>query len=450
MPIPESSVSHRAWWALVAILAVGAVLRLVWLDDIEYKADEEWTWRHVHAAGTTEPLPWVGMPTSAGPENPGMSLWVFLPLRWLGDGPVELARGVALLSIAALVLMVVFACTVVPASERELWLWAAALWAVNPLSVVHHRKIWPPSTFALLATSFLICWWRRERRLSAFCWGILGSILAQINPSAGFFAAGFALLAWLSGRSRVAWWSWFAGSALGSLPLIPWLVHISTASTQPHVTTLKWTRVLEFKFFLRWLTEPFGMGLDHALGDDYVDFLRQPVIGDLPTWLVAFLHAMALAIAVTIGWRLLREWRQTRPNWRDVLIPTDTQTGLICNAAMWGYGILLTLTCLPMHRQYMIIAYSVELLWVAQAALHWARRPEALRTGRRLLAGLVVVQLLLTVSFLQYIHVKQVIYGDYGVAFRAQRSRSLSADLTSRQATGQDSDAAASNSASLR
>jgi hypothetical protein len=422
----QSGLSFRVWLALAAVLAAGATLRLVWLDDIEYKADEEWTWRHANAAGRTEPFPWVGMPTSAGPENPGMSLWVFVPLRWLGDRPIDLARGVAGLSIAALLMTVVFASSSVPRAERETWLWAAALSAVHPLSVLHHRKIWPPCTFPLLAMLFVICWWHRHRRPFAFCWGALGSVLAQINPSAGFFAAGFLLWSWIGGRAAVAWKSWFAGSALASLPLIPWFIHISTASTQPHVTTLKWARMLEGKFFLRWLTEPFGMGLDHALGDDYLDFLRQPSLSGSPTYLVGILHLTALAIAVAIGWRWLKDWRRRkgrwRPDWRSALFPADSPTALACSAGFWGYGILLTLTCLPLHRQYMIIVYSIELLWVAQAALKsGGSHPDAMKTGRRLLGSLVVVQLLISVSFLSYVHVKQVIHGDYGVALCAQR-----------------------------
>ncbi|HZZ78524.1 MAG TPA: hypothetical protein VFE62_08400, partial [Gemmataceae bacterium] len=298
----RSGLSLRVWLALAAVLAAGMALRLVWLDDIEYKIDEEWTWYHAHAAGRTEPFPWVGMPTSAGPENPGMSLWVFIPLGWLGERPADLARGVAGLSIAALLITVLFAFRSVPPRDREMWLWAAALSAVHPLSVLHHRKIWPPCTFPLLGVLFVICWWHRDRRLFAFGWGALGSVLAQINPSAGFFAAGFALWSWVGRRSPIAWKSWLLGSALASLPLIPWFIHISTVSTQPHVTTLKWTRLLEGKFFLRWFTEPFGIGLDHALGDDYVDFLRQPVLAGVPTHLVGILHLTALSIAVAIGW----------------------------------------------------------------------------------------------------------------------------------------------------
>lgn len=414
------AVSTTAWLALALALAAGAVLRLAWLDDIEYKADEDWTYRHAMAAGRTEPFSWLGMPTSAGPENPGMSLWVFIPLRWLGETPVDMARGIAFFSIASMAATVLFARKLLSSTEREIWLWAVALEAVHPLSVVHHRKIWPPCLFPLLFTLFLVCWWRRERRLAAFGWGALGSVLGQIHLSAAFFAIAFAAWTRLTERSRTAWKSWLAGSALASLPAIPWLVRLLAGSTQPRQTTLKMARILEGKFYLRWFTEPFGVGLDHALGEDYFDFLAQPFIFGRPTWFVAALHVSALCIAAAIIWRWVRNTPWTR--WRAAIRQSDPPTALVCNAAFWGYGMLLSLSCLPLHRQYMIVVYLVQLVWVAYTALSIADgKADLLRSGRRLLGSLVVVEMLLSASFLGYIHQKQLIDGDYGTAFTSQR-----------------------------
>ncbi|HVX14654.1 MAG TPA: hypothetical protein VHC22_25930 [Pirellulales bacterium] len=408
--------------ALAAVLAAGIVLRLVWLDDIEYKGDEAWTWHHAKAAGVTEPLSWVGMPTSAGPENPGMSLWAFLPLAWVSDDPVDMARCVACLSVVGIGVLVWFAYRWAPADEREVWLWAAALWAVNPLSVLYHRKIWPNCLFPLLVSLLLLCWYRRDRRVGAFVWGVLGASLTQINLSAGFFAAGFVLWSWLADRSRVAWKSWFAGSLLAAWPLVPWCHYILTKSTQPRLTTIKLTRLLEFKFVLRWLNEPFGFGLDHSLGDDSLDFSRQPVIAGTPTWLVALLQVTAVALALGIGWGLILRLRRERPDWRAVLFPVQTFSGLVCTAGFWGYGLLLTLSCLPQHTHYMIICYPIALLSVVHVAFYLTQNDrEATRRARKLLAGLVVVELLLSTSFLSYVHVKQDIRGDYGMTLRAQR-----------------------------
>jgi hypothetical protein len=94
---------------------------------------------------------WLGMPSSVNLPNPGLSLWVFAGLSWIFDAntPPELARAVQSLNATALVAFVVFAFAAIPKDRREPWLWAAALWAVNPVEVIYERKIWPPSVLPL-------------------------------------------------------------------------------------------------------------------------------------------------------------------------------------------------------------------------------------------------------------------------------------------------------------
>ena len=45
------------------------------------------------------------------------------------------------------------------------------------------------------------------------------------------------------------------------------------------------------------------------------------------------------------------------------------------------------------------------------------------RSGRALLAGMCVLQMLISASFLGYVHAKQVIRGEYGVVYQAQAER---------------------------
>src|SRR5438105_469096 len=136
---------------LVAAIVLGAGLRLVWVNDIEFKADEVWTFQQTHEAARARPFPWFGMKCSAGFRNPGMSLWVFVLLgRVAGaDDPPALARTVQGLSLLAIGLLVIFARRWIPVEEREPWLWAAALVSLNPMAVVYHRKIWPPSVLPI-------------------------------------------------------------------------------------------------------------------------------------------------------------------------------------------------------------------------------------------------------------------------------------------------------------
>src|SRR5580658_4871515 len=139
-------------WAFVALaLAAGVALRLIYPLDIEWKADEQWSFFHAKAMLATGVWPPQGMPSSVGPPNPGLSLWVFTGLMALFGvrSPPDLAHAVSALNIAALVLFAAFALTQPGKGRREPWLWALALWAVNPAAVMLERKIWPPSVLPI-------------------------------------------------------------------------------------------------------------------------------------------------------------------------------------------------------------------------------------------------------------------------------------------------------------
>src|SRR6266852_8552246 len=108
IPSASSSAARRLWLAgLVTAIVLGAVLRLVWVDDIEFKADEAWTFQQTREAARAGSFGCLGMPCSAGFRNPGMSVWIFLLLGRVSgsDEPTDLARAVQVLSIAAIVFL---------------------------------------------------------------------------------------------------------------------------------------------------------------------------------------------------------------------------------------------------------------------------------------------------------------------------------------------------------
>jgi hypothetical protein len=419
------SARARLAWILAfgGVLLVGAALRLAAPDDVEYKADEIWTFERTQA-DPQRPFPWLGMPSSAGMDNPGMSVWIFMALGKISGAsdPPSLARIVQVLSVLAILLQVGFAWRFVPWPDREFWLWSAALLCVNPLAVLFHRKIWPPSVLPIFITVLLIAWWRRERRMAAFAWGLIGALIGQIHMGGFHFAAAAALWAWLASEKRTAWLSWALGSVVGSLPMIPWLKYLVVSHGTRPAANVKWQHLFEAKYWLRWFSEPFGWGLDHSLGDDFREFLSQPVVGGQATWLVGLLHAAAIGSAILLGIRIYRQRRE----WFGPAALAERRSPTVAaqNFVMWGYGILLTLSLTPIHRHYMIIAYPLEFVWMARMALgpkpDWTPRANA---GRALLASICVVQLLISASFLGYVHVKQDIHGEYGPVYRAQIER---------------------------
>ncbi|HWG45406.1 MAG TPA: hypothetical protein VN688_21765 [Gemmataceae bacterium] len=423
----RSLIQRRPWPVLGLILALiaGAGLRLVWPQDIEYKADEAWTFEHSRDGD----LPWLGMPSSVDIPNPGMSLWVFVGLQRLSgaEDPPALARAVQCINIAALVLLAVFAFRHVPREEREPWLWAVALVAVNPLAVLFHRKIWPPCVLPLLTLLMLYGWWYRRRRVPAFLWGLVGVCLGQIHMAGFFFAGGFVLWALLFDRpwrQRVAWSSWLLGSVLGALPMLPWMFHLlmqpSGRSLNPH----RWVHACELKFWIRWLTEAFGLGIDYTFGPYFRDFQSYPLLGGHPTYLVLLLHGLLVGIGLFLLVRAVVSLGRERGRWRERWIGRASPSAFTQNAALWGFGLLLTLSSFSIHRHYMIVLFPLEFLWVARLALASGDAPaRSLRLGRVLLVCLWFGQFLLSANMLSYIHTRQNLSGtEYGTPYSAQHA----------------------------
>jgi hypothetical protein len=422
----------RVWLVgLVIALAVGAALRLAWVGDMEYKADEAWTFHETSAAVRDGSWPKFGNPCSAGPLNPGMSVWVFVALgKATGcQDPTQLARGVQMLSLLALAALVAFAVLLVPAGEREPWLWAAALAAVNPTTVLLQRKIWTPSVVPLVSLALLAGWWRRDRFWGAFVWGLVGACLGQIQMAGFFLAAGFVLWAALFDRRRVAWLGWLLGSCVGALPLLPWLAYLMTEYHSGGPSRFYWVHLFEFKFWDRWVMQPLGFGLEYALDAEHAAFLRYPLLNGRPTYLAWAAERVAMLVGLFLlargAWRL---W-QTRRRWPALLTGGDSPTGITLSAAFWGFGLLLTITTLYVQRHYMSVAFPLTFVWLARLALPApGERPAARKVGRGVLVGLCLAQALLTATFLDYIHVNGgTRRGDYGTTYAASQRAAPSA-----------------------
>jgi 4-amino-4-deoxy-L-arabinose transferase-like glycosyltransferase len=418
LSLPMRRMRSLPWWAvgLVCALAAGAFLRLVWGLDIEYKGDEVWTFEHARQLLSGEAWPWLGMPSSVGLPNPGLSLWVFggLQLLFGAQSPPELARAVQLTNVAALVLLCVLALRLVPAAEREPWLWAVALAAVNPLTVLFHRKIWPPSVLPLFLVLLLAGWWRRERRGGALLWGLTGALIGQIHLSGIFFSATLAAGTWLRDRAGVAWRYWLTGAVLGAIPLLPWLACVAQGVGHTEGTARQWTGLLECKFWLHWVTEPLGIGLKYTLGPNFNEFLAWPVVAGQPLYLAALLHGVMVAAGAAILLRAL--YRRCRGAGGDA-----SPNALHVNWVFWGYGLVLTVVCLRFYRHYLLMAFPLTFVWLAQLALGRAGRERA-AWGRALLLVLCVAQALLSALFLHYVHEHAAdLRGEFGIPFAAQQ-----------------------------
>lgn len=418
--LPGNDNSSRRWSIalILIVLFAGSFFRTVWASDMEYKADEQWTYEHFAAYRDEGEVPMLGMVSSRGLRNPGMSIWVFLGLGTVGraDDPVELARTVQVLNIASFGLLLVLVFSGVPKSEREVWLWALALLAVNPLAVIWHRKIWAQSVLPAFAALFLIGWWYRRRFAGAWGWGFVGSILGQIHMPGFFFAAGFTLWAVLFDRRNIAWLGWLVGSVLGSLLMIPWLRYLVQNPAGLSAGSDRWLNMLQWGYPVYWFVESLGFGIYYNLGEDFWKFLRYPVLGGVPTFGGLIVHLALLALGLYLLGEAVRWYRRTRPSWRALFVGEGDPTLFTHNAALWGYGGMLLFSGFFVYPHYLIILVVLRFLWIPNLLLGDDER----KRKRWLLAVLLVGQAVLTVLLLCYIHGADNIAGDYGRPYSRQ------------------------------
>jgi hypothetical protein len=293
------------------------------------------------------------------------------------------------------------------------------------LAVLFHRKIWPPCVMPLLTLAMLYAWWHRRRCVPAFLWGLLGVCLGQIHMSGFFFAGGFALWTFLFDRprcERVAWRSWLLGNALGMLPMLPWIVHLIVHPSERPMNPQRWVHAFEMKFWIRWFTESFGFGIDYTFGPYFREFQRYPLLWGHPTYLVAGVHGFLAVAALFLMVRGASALWQRRAEWRGLWIGRASASAFTQNAALWGFGLLLTVSSCSIHRHYMIVLFPLEFLWVARLALgSQGQSAFALRWGRTLLLSLCLAQFFLSANMLAYIHARQDFSGtEYGIPYGSQ------------------------------
>ncbi len=406
------------------------IFRLIWAADMEYKEDEAYAFARVLHAGYDEPWPWLGISSGVYIRNPGMSVWVFLLLGKLLNvtEPTDLVRGVQLLNILAIVLLIPLTLFWIHSKDRKSWLWAIALICVNPLAVAYQRKIWAQSVLPFFCVLFLGAWLQRHKRWSPPFVGFFGACLGQIHMSGFFFYAGFLLWTALHDRKSIHWKPWALGTLVGGLPLLPWIIHALTfhidLKPTDHPIFYGWKELLQLRYWVFWMTNPLGLHLGNILGTkngsnlfhQLADFFQFPLYSGHPTYGVALAHVILGLVGASIFFRGFYIYLQTRKQKSTPSAPSsDLSTDLMIGAALWGYGPLLTLSTVLIYRFYLLITFPLEFVWLARLAL------SDRRFGEISLSLLFLAQLIVSASFLHYIHVRGgAPQGDYGLAYHLQ------------------------------
>jgi hypothetical protein len=407
--------------ALVALAwLTGAALRLAMPGLIEYKGDEAWTFHAAVQMAHGGQWPRVGMDSSVGLPNPGLSIWIFGALAWISRAttPVGLARAVACMNIVALTVLFVFAWTR-RAPYRTVWLWAASLAAVDPLGILQQRKIWPPCTFPLLTLGLFLTWRVRRYRAAAFAWGLLGAFIAQIHMGAVVYV--FAFMVWAlyeelrpTERHQTRWMYWLGGSIVGALPAIPWLMQLH-GTKLAHFTpaaSARWGNAWRM-----WLEDVVGWNLEYSFGPEHaLRFLKYPVIAGRETGYVQY--ALWTSLFVTAALALFAAWQNVREGRRFLdRLKWDGAVGH--NIAFFLYGLGMTLPPFLVWRHYLLVTYPFQAMTLPLLAWLAGRK-----RGCIALAPVWVAHALIAACALAYLFANQgAPGGDFGIAFEFQGRR---------------------------
>jgi len=392
------------WVALV----IAAMLRLSFPEDIEYKGDEKFMFAQSQSVGVTIPWPSLGMTSSIHFRNPAVSIWLFVGLARLFHltDPVALTRCVECLNISAFFLLFWVVQKILPVEERrEPWMWALILAACNPFAILFQRKLWAQDTLPFFCVALLAGWFKRETILGAFAWGFFGAILGQIHMSGFFLAASLWLFTVLlaprfSVYRQIHWPAWLLGSALAIIPLIPWIQYAINFRGAVH--GVYWSNMLPIKYWFYWLTDALGFCLNFSLGHHFKEFIQIP-------W-VAAAHLLIGLAAAAIFYFAIRRWIKG-PN-----LSFRGESMLALASAGIGCGILMAIARVPVHRYYLITTFPFEFYWLACLACDDGIR------GQRLLALIALCELVVSISFLFFIHAHHgAPSANYGIGYQWQK-----------------------------
>jgi len=194
-----------------------------------------------------------------------------------------------------------------------------------------------------------------------------------------------------------------AGSLIGGAILLPWLGVFVTGHAGHSTYHLR--EVVTLNFYAQWFLAAWGLLL---AGPRYagIEFIREPLVWGHPTYLMLLAHMFLAGVSL---WITLR-WFATnfRPRFDDQLTFYLVVTLVIV-------GPLLTLSGVRVRAFYLLIVAPFMHLWAA--AMIWPRR--------RLLASVAATQMLVTATFLAFVHGHGgVPWTEYGSSYRAQHAGS--------------------------
>jgi len=386
------------FWIFIFVL-VGIIFRFIWISDMEWKWDEFLMYDASIDIAKTGKLPLTGMRSGGGIENPGLSMWIFGIIAKITTDPVKMVKVIVFLNVVALLGFLLFAIKKFNGVDREIWLWGLSLAAVSPIAILFTRKLWAQDILPFFSLVILICHQYRNKNFGALLWGLVGAIIGQIHMSGFFFSFGlfiFSLWYDYNNRLKTKWIAWLVGSVIGVIPLIPWIIYLFANATQ---SKLSFMHIFQFNFFIYWFIDPLGLNMTYTLRGSIFDFMKFPWIKGYNTYLVTLIHLGLLIIAgyvlrgvfkkIKVLFILLKNKKLS-----SSILSDKTSNNFYLFSIFIGLGFFMTLSCVWIHPHYLIVAFPFPYIFIVKMLYPNLKRIKIL----------LVLQLLLTMFFLKYIH----------------------------------------------
>jgi hypothetical protein len=147
----------------------------------------------------------------------------------------------------------------------------------------------------------------------------------------------------------------------------------------------------------------------------YLRLLTFPNVNGHSTYIAAVASGVAVLVLLWVYAGALRDLWKSRSGWREIVFGTSSQSRFLVSAVIFGFAPLLALPGFGIPKHYWIVTFPLEWVFLSSLALKNSRY------GERLLWIAWVAQLLIAVSFLDFIHVNHgAPDADYGTAYRFQ------------------------------
>ncbi len=401
---------------LFIIILIGLLLRLVWTSDMEWKDDEQQMFAMAHEAAGKCTLPSAGMRSGGGIVNPGMSVGPFAVIAMFTSTPVAMNRAVQIINVVSILCFLMFMLLKVEQSEKEIWLSGIALAAISPLTVLFSRKIWAQDLLPIFSFVIIFANANRRKGWGAFVWGLTGALIGQLHMSGFFFAAGlfvFTVIYDFYYKQKFRWIYWLAGSVIGSVTLIPWIIFLLH---NPQVNRQAFIHIFQFSFYVYWFLDSQGLNIYYSLRNDFWQLIKEPVLFGVPTYLVAISHIFLVAASFyTIIWlvkfikKIIIYFKQK--TFIANLFANISITKFYLLSILLGLGVFMTLSGSTIYTHYIICAFPFQYIFLAKI----------LEKHKILFRSIIIAQLIITMSFLVHIHNNNgALNGNYGKTYKSQ------------------------------